>query len=162
MTALHETTAQGAPADDENLKTVVKLLGGSKVLRRTVATRLDAHDLILSGLPSAALLHLASNVVCLREEVVIKRAVGVSIRTLQRRKEEPRPLSEEQGGRTWKFAEILAQATRVFGSQEEAERWLNSEVLPLSGRRPIDLLSTPAGVEMVETLLTQLEYGVYV
>ena len=86
----------------------------------------------------------------------------MSIRTLQRRKEDPKPLSEEQGGRTWKFAEILAQATRVFGSQEEAERWLKSKVVPLRGRQPIDLLATPTGVEMVETLLTQLEYGVYV
>ncbi|HEU4581277.1 MAG TPA: antitoxin Xre/MbcA/ParS toxin-binding domain-containing protein [Polyangiaceae bacterium] len=148
--------------EDENIESVVKLLGGSKVLRKRLSTRLDAHDLILSGLPSAALLHLASNVVCLREEEDIQRAVGVSVRTLQRRKEEPRPLSEEQGGRTWKFAEILAQATRVLGSQEEAERWLKSRPLPLSGRRPIDLLATPTGVEMVETLLTQLEYGVYV
>ena len=41
-------------------------------------------------------------------------------------------------------------------------RWLNSSVLALSGRRPIDLLATPTGVEMVKTLLTQLEYGVYV
>lgn len=88
--------------------------------------------------------------------------IGVSLRTLQRRKEEPKPLSEDQGGRTWKFAEILAQATRVLGSQGEAERWLKSSVIPLSGRRPIDLLSTPAGVEMVENLLTQLECGVYV
>jgi uncharacterized protein (DUF2384 family) len=30
-----------------------------------------------------------------------------------------------------------------------------------SGGRPIDLLSTPAGVELVETLLERIEYGVY-
>jgi len=154
--------AENPHIEDENVKSVVKLLGGRKVLRKTLTTRLDAHDLIRSGLPSAALLHLAGSVVCLREERDIKRVIGVSIRTLQRRKEDPKPLSEEQGGRTWKFAEILAHATRVFGSQEEAERWLKSKVSPLSGRRPIDLLSTPTGVEMVETLLTQLEYGVYV
>ena len=29
-------------------------------------------------------------------------------------------------------------------------------------RRPIDLLGTPAGVEMVEDLLGRIEYGVYV
>ncbi len=149
-------------SEDENFKTVVDLLGGKRILRKNLRTRLDAHDLILGGLPSAALLHLASTVGFLREEKAIKRVIGVSLRTLQRRKEEPKPLSEEQGGRTWKFAEILAQATRVFGSQEEAERWLKSKVLPLNGRKPIDLLSTPTGVEMVENLLTQLEYSVYV
>lgn len=148
--------------EDENFRSVVNLLGGQRVLRKRLRNRLDAHDLIIGGLPSAALLYLANSVVFLREEEAIKSVIGVSLRTLQRRKEEPKPLSEDQGGRTWKFAEILAQATRVLGSQGEAERWLKSKVIPLSGRRPIDLLSTPAGVEMVENLLTQLEFGVYV
>jgi len=31
----------------------------------------------------------------------------------------------------------------------------------LNQRRPIDLLATPAGVEMVETFLERLDYGVY-
>jgi len=162
MTMPSRLLVEDVPAEDDTVKSVVKLLGGKRVLRKTVATPLDAHDLILNGLPSAALLHLADTIVGLQVEQVLRRAIGVSIRTLQRRKENPQPLSEEQGGRTWNFAEVLAQATRVFGSQAEAERWLNSSVLALSGRRPIDLLATPTGVEMVKTLLTQLEYGVYV
>lgn len=162
MTMPSRLLVDDVPAEDDTVKSVVKLLGGKRVLRKTVATPLDAHDLILNGLPSAALLHLAETIVGLQVEQVLKRAIGVSIRTLQRRKENPQPLSEEQGGRTWNFAEVLTQATRVFASQEEAERWLNSSVLSLSGRKPIDLLATPTGVEMVKTLLTQLEYGVYV
>jgi putative toxin-antitoxin system antitoxin component (TIGR02293 family) len=149
-------------SDDENFMAVVDLLGGKRILRKNLRSRLDAHDLILGGLPSAALLHLTNTVAFLRDEQSIQRVIGVSLRTLQRRKEDPKALSEEQGGRTWKFAELLAQATRVFGSQEEAERWLKSSVTPLNGRKPIDLLSTPTGVELVENLLTQLEYGVYV
>jgi putative toxin-antitoxin system antitoxin component (TIGR02293 family) len=31
----------------------------------------------------------------------------------------------------------------------------------LDQRRPIDLLTTPAGAELVETFLERLEYGVY-
>jgi uncharacterized protein (DUF2384 family) len=33
--------------------------------------------------------------------------------------------------------------------------------MALDQRRPIDLFSTPAGVETLETYLTRLEYGVY-
>jgi len=162
MTEVKITRTESALAEDATFHSVVELLGGSRVFRKALTSRLDAHDLILRGLPSAALLHLTNHVVFLREEADFWRAIGMSVRTLQRRREEPRPLSEEQGGRTWKFAEVLARAIRVFGSQEEAERWLKSNVLPLSNRRPIDLLATPTGVEMVETLLTQLEHGVYV
>lgn len=86
----------------------------------------------------------------------------MSLRTFQRRKDAPdKPLSQEQSGRTWKFAEILAKATEVFGSQEEAEQWLERPAIGLDQRRPIDLLATPAGVELVEQYLTRLAYGVY-
>ena len=86
----------------------------------------------------------------------------MSLRTLQRRKDAPdKPLSQEQSGRTWKFAEILAKATDVFGSQEEAEQWLERPAIGLDQRRPIDLLATPAGIELVEQYLTRLAYGVY-
>ena len=33
--------------------------------------------------------------------------------------------------------------------------------MALDGHKPIDLLSTPAGVETIEDHLTRLEYGVY-
>src|SRR6188474_2373853 len=107
MTMPSRLLVEDVPAEDDTVKSVVKLLGGKRVLRKTVATPLDAHDLILNGLPSAALLHLADTIVGLQVEQVLRRAIGVSIRTLQRRKENPQPLSEEQGGRTWNFAEVL-------------------------------------------------------
>ena len=62
----------------------------------------------------------------------------------------------------WKFAEILAKAIKVFGTQEAAEKWLERPAFGLERRRPIDLLATPAGAEMVKTYLGQIEYGVYV
>jgi dihydroorotate dehydrogenase len=58
-------------------------------------------------------------------------------------------------------AEILAKATMVMGLQKEAEQWLERPAISLNNRRPIDLLTTPAGVELVEDILQRLEYGVY-
>jgi putative toxin-antitoxin system antitoxin component (TIGR02293 family) len=92
----------------------------------------------------------------------LEKAVGISYRTYQRRREVPdKPLSPEQSGRTWKFAEILGRAIDLFGSQTEAEEWMERPAMALDRRKPIDLLSTPAGVESVEDHLTRLEYGVY-
>ena len=56
---------------------------------------------------------------------------------------------------------ILARATALLGSRSEAERWLERPAIGLDRRRPIDLLSTTAGVELVENHLERLEYGVY-
>jgi putative toxin-antitoxin system antitoxin component (TIGR02293 family) len=49
----------------------------------------------------------------------------------------------------------------VLGSQEEAEQWLERPAIGLDQRRPLDLLATPAGVQIVEDFLRRLEYGVY-
>jgi putative toxin-antitoxin system antitoxin component (TIGR02293 family) len=86
----------------------------------------------------------------------------MSLRTYQRHTSTTaKQLNPEQSGRTWKLAEILAKATAVFGSKEEAEQWLERPATGLNQRKPIDLLATPAGVELVEDFLVRLEYGVY-
>ena len=59
-------------------------------------------------------------------------------------------------------AEILAKASAILGSREDAERWLESPAIALNRQRPIDLLATRTGAEIVENFLSQLEYGVYV
>ncbi len=146
----------------EGVERVTALFGGAQVFRRPPKTPLDAHDMLSDGMPSAALVRLFGNLGILQRSPSLEKAVGMSLRTFQRRKDTPtKPLSQEQGGRAWKFAEILAKATEVFGSQDEAERWLDRPAMGLDQRRPIDLLTTPAGVEMVEDFLTRLEYGVY-
>ena len=86
----------------------------------------------------------------------------MSPRTHQRLKsDKAQKLSSEQSGRTWKFAEVLAKATALFGSQEVAEDWLTKPATALDRHTPLEMLDTPAGLEVVEDLLTRLDYGVY-
>jgi putative toxin-antitoxin system antitoxin component (TIGR02293 family) len=138
------------------------LLGGRTVLGRRVANAVDAHDLILAGLPATSLHHLVDSLSEIEVQRALEQAVGLSLRTLQRTRHDPeRRLSTEQSGRVWKFAEVLAKAPDRLGSQKQAEHWLDSPALGLGRRRPLDLMTTPAGLDMVETYLGRLEYGVY-
>jgi putative toxin-antitoxin system antitoxin component (TIGR02293 family) len=144
------------------LQKVAALLGGARVLSRRLTSALDAHELLLHGLPASAVDHLVGSLVFIGKTESLEKAVGMSLRTWQRRKDAPsKPLSQEQSGRAWKFAEILSKATDVLGTQAEAEQWLERPAIGLDQRRPIDLLGTPAGVELVEDYLQRLEYGVY-
>lgn len=150
--------------DDLEMTRTVQLLGGRRMFARTLHSRLDTHDLLKVGLPAKVLDHLVREVDLLRgDPTCLERAVGISTRTYQRRKKDDadKPLSREQSGRVWKFAEVLARVSTMLGSQEEAEQWLERPAVGLDQRRPMDLLSTPAGLEMLETFLTRLEYGVY-
>jgi putative toxin-antitoxin system antitoxin component (TIGR02293 family) len=153
--------AQAAAARTE-LQQVSALFGGRQTLRRAVQNPLDAHDLLVAGLPGDALMHLLGKLGALKSSPSLEKALGMSLRTIQRRKERPdQVLDREQSSRTWKFAEILARATEVMGSQAEAEDWLARPAMGLDGRRPIDLLESAAGTEIVEEFLTRLDYGVY-
>jgi putative toxin-antitoxin system antitoxin component (TIGR02293 family) len=160
MVGVAET--KGLAPEAAELQRVAELLGGTRVLRHKVNTPLDAHEMLIEGLPGNALKHLLDNLRFLKKTGSLERAVGMSLRTFQRRKVAPgKPLTQEQSGRTWKFAEILAKATFVLGSQDDAEQWLERPAIGLDQRRPIELLATPAGVELVETYLERLEYGVF-
>jgi putative toxin-antitoxin system antitoxin component (TIGR02293 family) len=156
-------TEHDAPRTEAaELHRVVELLGGARILRHPPRTSLDAHEMLVQGLPAKALRHLVDNLVVLDKTSSLEKVVGISLRTFQRRKDTPaKSLNQEQSGRTWKFAEILAKATAVFGSQRAAEQWLEHPAIGLDQRRPIDLLGTPAGTELVEDFLERLEYGVY-
>ena len=49
----------------------------------------------------------------------------------------------------------------MLGSQDEAEQWLERPAIGLNQERPVDLLTMPAGVKLVEDYLGRLEYDVY-
>jgi putative toxin-antitoxin system antitoxin component (TIGR02293 family) len=153
---------ENAMAGGAGLAEVVGLLGASNTLRKVPRTPLEAHEILLRGLPTKALVFLVDSLVLLHWDESFAKAIGMSQRTYQRHTSAAaKQLNPEQSGRTWKFAEVLAKATAVFGSKEEAEQWLKEPAIGLNQRKPIDLLATPAGVELVEDFLTRLEHGVY-
>jgi putative toxin-antitoxin system antitoxin component (TIGR02293 family) len=163
--ALPERGHTSTPRDsDEALfGMVTELLGGAQVFRHPPTTRLEAHEALRRGLPAQSMVRLLDTLdVMGQSEPALAKVLGTSLRTLQRQKKTPaKRLSQEQSGRMWKFAEVLAKATEVFGSQRDAEQWMKRPATGLEQRRPIELMETPAGAELVESFLERLEYGVY-
>jgi len=164
-TATAEPTTRSSPREAIETRTSIQLatefLGGPRVLHRQIVTDEDAHDLVLNGIPAAAMVKLFTTVSTLSTDLVLD-AIGVSERSYARRKAAPKtrlPINESE--RVWRFAEILAHATRVFGSQAEAENWLNRPAIGLDQRKPIDLIRTHPGARLVDDYLTRIEHGVY-
>ena len=138
------------------------LLGGPGVLKTLPGSQVDVHRLLKGGLPQKALDHLVAKVGIVRAGRHFEDAFGMTYRTYQRRKVPGgAPLSLAQSAKTWTFARVLAQATALLGSQAAAETWISGAVMGLDGQVPLELLQTPAGVELVSAFLTRLEYGVY-
>lgn len=124
---------------------------------------LSVHDALIKGVPAADFFAMQRDLLGPWSDQDMADLIGVTVRTLQRWKTAPATrLSPDQSGRYWKFLELLNKAVEVFGDQAEAEAWFRAPTRYLGGRSPFELVHTAAGTEMVETYLSQMEYGVYV
>lgn len=86
--------------------------------------------------------------------------LGISTKTDTRRAETG-TLGDAESLKVEMLERAPAQATRVFGDEHEARLWLDTPIISLDDRRPIDHLSTIRGFERVKETLTKIEYGMY-
>jgi hypothetical protein len=57
--------------------------------------------------------------------------------------------------------EMIDRATEIIGSREEAMRWLGTPVRALNFATPVSMLGAKDGVERVNDVLGQMEYGIW-
>lgn len=139
----------------------LEMLGCHAVHPRSSQSLLEVHQWVLGGIPSESIAHLAQSIHALTPNKLSK-ALGVSIRTLARMKRHrSEPLSVALGGRAFKLAEVVARASFVLGTHEAAVQWMNEPALGLGQRKPIDMMATPMGIQLVEEFLERIEHGVY-
>ena len=119
---------------------------------------IDQHGLVQGGVPTEVLDKVVASFVRL-EEAEVLGAVGVSSRTVQRRK--AGVLSVEHSGAMLDLIAVTQKAIEVLGSREAAEDWLHRPAIAFGGRRPIELVSTRPGADLVKDHLTRMDYGVY-
>ena len=153
-----------APATDAGAAIsagAIEFMGARRLFKQMPTSRAEIHGALVKGLPYAALVHIVDQLTALSADEVAD-AVGISGRTLRRQKEQPgKPMPADLASKTWLFAETLAQASDVFGGREAAERWMAKPAMGLDGARPIDLLRTLQGAELVTEFLGRLAHGVY-
>jgi putative toxin-antitoxin system antitoxin component (TIGR02293 family) len=63
--------------------------------------------------------------------------------------------------RLLKLAEITALGINVFGSIEKFMGWMNTPVRPLRLRKPVDLLDTMYGLELIFDEIGRVQHSVY-
>lgn len=128
-----------------------------------IETPIDLHEKIVRGFPSRTMVNLVNGFRIIKLDEGF-RALNISSRTWHRIKangKQGAALDADQSSRVWNLAEVFSKATEVFGSRDDAERWLDSPAIGLNSRRPIALMVSPQGAELVKTLLDQMAAGVY-
>ncbi len=96
------------------------------------------------------------------DEEMLARAIGVSRKTLQRKRKRTahRKLNVEESNRLFRVLRILTMAKETFvGDKKVAVEWMLEPQYGLGGLTPLKMLETDAGTEKVESLLLHLQYG---
>ena len=138
------------------LRAVVKELGGQRALGRALSSESDLRDAIREGFPPKVVEQLMrASGLTLQE---LASAVGLSLRSLQRRRRSGR-LARYESDRLYRLARIVAIANEYLGDHERATRWLKRPNRVLGGLAPIAAIDTELGARQVENVLGRIAYG---
>ncbi len=85
--------------------------------------------------------------------------LGVHPRTLERRAARTRPKNPLQAQREEKLERIWQALLTVY-NPENAERWLESFVPALGGRRPIEVMAEDGGLDRVLETVGRMAWGI--
>jgi len=137
------------------LQSVLRQLGGKRILGRTLATDLDLREAIREGFPHAVLGELMqASGLTLKE---LAGALDLSARSLQRRRRGR--LARFESDRLYRMARLLALARETLGNGARAGRWLKRTNRALGGVAPIAAIDTELGARQVENILGRIAYG---
>lgn len=137
---------------------IVEVLGGWKILKRSVSTQDQLREAVRAGLPYASLEAVMGELGLARTEAA--DAIHLPPRTVARRKKEQK-LQADESDRLVRLARLAAQGADVLGDKEKAATWLRRPNRALGGKIPLELLDSDIGVRQVEEVLGRIEHGVY-
>src|SRR5713226_280780 len=123
------------------LRAVVKELGGRSVLGRNLSSQRDLCEAIRDGFPPAVLEELMrASGLTLKE---LAGALDLSPRSLQRRRRGR--LARFESDRLYRMARVLALARESLGDGARASRWLRRTNRALGGVAPLAAVDTELG-----------------
>jgi len=137
------------------IRAVIRELGGERALGRPLKTDVDLREAIREGFPHTVLTELMrASGLTLKE---LADALDLSSRSLQRRRRGR--LARFESDRLYRLARVLALARESLGDAARATRWLKRTNRALGGVAPIAAIDTELGARQVESLLGRIAYG---
>jgi putative toxin-antitoxin system antitoxin component (TIGR02293 family) len=115
-------------------------------------------EIVEEGIPTDSITYLRDHGLTFLEV----SSIVISPRTLKHRKARGEKLSNEETERAIRVGRILALAGQIFGNHDKALLWLRTADDRLNNRTPLSMLPTEAGGRVVESMLWQIDDGIYV
>jgi len=84
---------------------------------------------------------------------------GIDRTTVSRRKASGAALPQDAAVKALQAIDLMTRASEVFGSPDQASRWLTKAHPLLDGETPLRRARTPWGMSKVQSMLVALRYG---
>ncbi len=84
----------------------------------------------------------------------------VSKRTIEKVKDQEL-LSPQVSDRVLQIATLYQQGIALLGSTSVFKEWMNSSVIALGNKKPIEFMDNGTGIAIIHDLLGRIEHGVY-
>ena len=127
----------------------VVILAAESPLKRVELVRAGLAALVLDE--TAAILGIAKS--------TLIRAAGIPVSTAGAQQRSGKPRSPEHSEKILRVLRATMRVEEVFGDKQEGRGWITDAVPALGGRRPLDLLDTQDGYELVMNELDRIVFG---
>lgn len=143
----------------KNTNNLMVLLGGKYSARKPVPSGFDLIALSNEGITRKAIESLAQHI-GVSQKTFAEGILNISVKTIERKKPTDK-LDKKISSHVIEVAKVIQHAGEVFEDKEKVIRWFGNPNSALNEARPIDMLDTLTGLQMVNDVLGRIEEGVY-
>ena len=138
---------------------IIDILGGQKVFDQSVDSFLSIIEITEKGFPISVAQRVQKRLNLSNKQ--FSEMLNLSESTFQRRIKNQSLLSAGESEKVVDFSKIIAKGVDVFEDELDFKTWLESPVLALGNKKPLDLLGSSIGREEVLNVLFRIEHGIF-
>ena len=138
---------------------IIDILGGQKVFNQSVDSFLSIIEITEKGFPISVAQRVQKRLNLSNKQ--FSEMLNLSESTFQRRIKNQSLLSAGESEKVVDFSKIIAKGVDVFEDELDFKTWLESPVLALGNKKPLDLLGSSIGREEVLNVLFRIEHGIF-
>lgn len=135
------------------------LLGGKSSPRKAALSGFELIALSNEGLTRKSIESLIQYL-GVSQKTFAEAILNISVKTIERKKDTDK-LDKKISSHIIEVAKIIQHAGNVFEDTEKVIRWFNKPNKALNEMKPVELLDTFTGLQMVDDILGRIEEGVY-
>lgn len=109
------------------------------------------------GIPASSFFDLLEVSGLSRDE--LSSLLDVSFKTIQRYQKEKKKLNALNSEQILKIISLYQKAEEVLGGVAAFDSWLRKTSHGLGGQKPLLLMQTPGGIDLIHEELTRIEFG---